>query len=125
MDWGLNTLLLHEALHGCCNRHGIGTAIFKAKLAQQLAHLKQEHFHGVFFDLKKAFDAMDRERCLLILVLILEGYGAGPNMVHLICTFWQEVTMVCHASGNYRGPFQAGQGITQGGGSLPSCATSW
>jgi hypothetical protein len=52
----------------------MGTAILEAKLAQQLAHLEQEPFYGVFLDLKKAFDAMNRERCLLI----LEGYGAGP-----------------------------------------------
>jgi hypothetical protein len=67
MDQRLNPLPLHEAPHGCCNGRGTGTAILEAKLAQQLAHLKQEPFHGVFLDLKKAFDAMDRERCLLIL----------------------------------------------------------
>jgi hypothetical protein len=77
MDWQLNALPLHEAPHGCQNGRGTGTAILEAKLAQQLAYLKQEPFYRVFLDLKKAFDAMDRERCLLI----LEGYGAGPNMV--------------------------------------------
>ncbi len=54
---------------------------------------------------------MDRERCLLI----LEGYGAGPNMVRLIRNFWQDATMVCCASGNYGGPFHASRGVTQGG----------
>ncbi len=54
---------------------------------------------------------MDRERCLLI----LEGYGTGPNMIWLIHNFWQDATMVCHASGNYGGPFCAGRGMTQGG----------
>ena len=73
----VNALLLHEALHGCQNRRGTGTAIVEATLAQQLAHLEQEPFYGVFLNLIKAFDAMDRERCLLI----LEGYGAGSNMV--------------------------------------------
>jgi hypothetical protein len=68
-------------------------------MAQQLTHLEQEPFYGVFLDLKIAFDAMDRERCLLI----LEGYGAGPNMVRLIHTFWRERTMVCFALGNYGG----------------------
>jgi hypothetical protein len=86
-------------------------AILEVKLAQQLAHLEQEPFYGVFLDLKKAFDVIDRERCLLI----LEGYGGGPNMVRLIRTFWWDATMVCHASGNYGGPFCAGQVVTQGG----------
>jgi hypothetical protein len=83
MDRQLNALSLHEALHGCRNGCSMGTAILEAKLAQQLAHLEQEPFYGVFLDLKKVFDAMDRERCLLI----LEGYGAGPNMVKPICNF--------------------------------------
>ncbi len=111
MDQQLNALPLHEALHGCRNRRGMGTAILEVKLAQQLAHLEQEPFYKVFLDLKKAFDAMDRERCLQI----LERYGARPNMVRLIRTFWRDTTMVCCASGNYGGPFCAGRGVTQGG----------
>ncbi len=96
MDQQLNTLPLHEALHGCWNGRGMGTAILEAKLAQQLAHLKQEPFYGVFLDVKKAFNAMDRERCLLI----LEGYGALPNMVQPIHNFWRDATMVCRMLGN-------------------------
>jgi hypothetical protein len=111
MDWQLNALPLHEVLHGCRNGRGTGTAILEAKLVQQFAHLEQEPFYGVFLNLKKAFDAMDRERCLLI----LEGYFAGPNMVQLIRNFLRDVTMVCCASGNYGGPFRAGGGVTQGG----------
>jgi hypothetical protein len=53
MDWQLNALPLHEALHGCRNGRNTGTAILEAKLAQQLAHLKQEPFYGVFLDLKR------------------------------------------------------------------------
>ncbi len=89
----------------------MGTAILEAKMAQQLVHLEQEPFYGVFLDLKKAFNIMDRERCLLN----LEGYGAGPNMVWLIHNFWWDTTMVCRTLGNYGGPFCAGGGVTQGG----------
>ena len=60
---------------------------------------------------KKAFDAMDRERCLLI----LEGHSTGPNMRRLIRHFWDEATNVCRDSGNYGTPFKAGRGVTQGG----------
>ena len=62
-------------------------------------------------DLKKAFDAMDRERC----IMILEGYGVGLQMVRLIKTYWRDAIMVCRASGNYGQPFKAGRGVTQGG----------
>ena len=115
MDTRLNIIELHESLHGCRARRGTGTAGIEAKLAQQLAHLQQVPFYGIFLDLKKAFDAMDRERCLLI----LEGYGAGPNMIRLIRNFWTNATMVCRASGNYGTPFCAGRGVTQGGPLLP------
>ncbi len=66
---------------------------------------------------KKAFDTMDRERCLLI----LEGHGTGPNMCRLIRHFWDEATNVCRASGNYGTPFKAGRGVTQGGPVLGAC----
>jgi hypothetical protein len=111
MDKRLNVFDLHESLHGCREGCGTGTARIEAKLAQQLAHLQQVPFYGIFLDLKKEFDAMDRERCLLI----LEGYGAGPNMIRLIRNFWTNATMVCRASGNYATPFCAGRGVTQGG----------
>jgi hypothetical protein len=47
--------------------------------------------------------------------MTLEGYGAGPRMVQLICGFWQDDIMVCCAAGNYSTAFKAGRGVTQGG----------
>ncbi|KAL9183027.1 hypothetical protein ACHAXT_004814 [Thalassiosira profunda] len=86
-------------------------ATTEAKLHQQLACLEQEAFYGIFLDLRKAFDAMDRGRCLEI----LEGYGVGPNMRRLIKCFWDNALLVCRASGVYGKPFRAGRGVTQGG----------
>ena len=60
-DKRLNAIKLHESLHGCRNGRGTRTAIIEAKLAQQLAHLEQHPFFGIFLNLNKAFDAMDRE----------------------------------------------------------------
>jgi hypothetical protein len=37
----------------------MGTRIIEAKLAQQLAHLDQTPFFGVFINLQKVFDTMD------------------------------------------------------------------
>ncbi|KAL7516477.1 hypothetical protein ACHAWF_000055 [Thalassiosira exigua] len=70
-------------------------ATVEAKLAAQLAYLEQEPFFSIFFNLKKAFDAMDRGRCLWI----LEGYGVGPKMLRLIKIFWSLAEMVCGAGG--------------------------
>jgi hypothetical protein len=66
IDHWLNAFNLHDSLHGCRNKRGTGTAIIKAKLAQQLSHIELKPFYGIFLDLRKAFDAMDRERCILI-----------------------------------------------------------
>jgi hypothetical protein len=65
-------------------------------------------FYGVFLDLRKAFGAMDQERCLLV----LEGYRAGPRMIRLIRGFWRDALMVCRAAGNYGTTFKAGRGVT-------------
>jgi hypothetical protein len=111
IDHHFNAIELHDCLHGCCANCRTGTAVIEAKLAQQLSHLELKPFYGVFLDLKKAFDSMDRDRC----ILILEGYGAGPRMIRLIWTYWHDAIMVCRASGIYGTPFKAGRGMTQGG----------
>ena len=90
---------------------GTGTATIEAKLAQQLAFIKQEALYSTFINLQKAYDAMDRERCLEI----LKGYGVGPNMLRLITAFWDMAVLVCRAGGRYGTPFQAIRGVTQGG----------
>ena len=77
IDRRLDSIQLHNSLHGCQHQCGTGTAIIEAKLAQQLSYLEMQPFYRVFLDLRKSFDAMDREQC----IMILEGYGAGPRMV--------------------------------------------
>jgi hypothetical protein len=57
------------------------------------------------------FDTMDSERC----ILILEGHGAGPRLIRLVWTYWQDAIMVCRASEYYGTAFKAGRGVTQGG----------
>jgi hypothetical protein len=89
----------------------MGTAIIKAKLAQQLSYLEMQPFYGVFLELQKAFNAMDREQC----IMILEGYEAGPQIVRLIHGFWQDAVMVRRVAGNYSTAFKAGRNVTQGG----------
>ena len=83
MDKRLNDVEFHDSLHGFRAGRGTGTAIIEAKLAQQLAFREQAPLYGVFIDLRKAFDLMDRGRCLEVLA----GYGAGPRMLRLIKHF--------------------------------------
>ena len=39
----------------------------------------------IFLDLTKAYDALDRSRCLGI----LEGYGVGPGARRLLRNYWR------------------------------------
>ena len=111
IDDRLNVIKFHDCLHGFVQKRGCGTAVLEAKLLQQLAYLQQTPLFGVFIDLKKAYDAMDRERC----ILILKGYGTGVRAMRLICNFWDQASFACRAQGRYGRPFKAGRGVTQGG----------
>ena len=67
MDNRPKILELHDCLHGFLARIGTGTLTVEVKLVQQLVYLKQVPLYGLFLDLRKAFDDMDREHCLQIL----------------------------------------------------------
>jgi hypothetical protein len=111
IDHRFDSIELHDSLHGCRNKRGTGTTIIEAKLAQQLSYLELKPFYGVFLDLWKAFNAMDQER----VIMLLEGYGAGPRMIRLIRGYWHDAIMVCQAAGYYGAAFKASHGVTQGG----------
>ncbi len=117
IDHQLDAFDLHDSLHGCRNKHSTGTAIIEAKLAQQLAYLELKLFYGVFLDLRKAFYAMVRERC----ILILEGYGAGPWLVCLVRTHWRDMIVVCRALGYYGTAFRSAVVSPKAGRYHPSC----
>ena len=83
MDRRLQVTEFHDCLHGFLKGRGCGTATIEANIAQELAYLEEVALYATFIDLQKAYDAMDRERCLLL----LKGYGVGPNMLRLIKHF--------------------------------------
>ena len=64
----------------------------------------------IFLDLHKAYDALDRSRCLKI----LERYCVGPQARKLLQTYWQRLTIVARAGGYYGIAFRGGRGVTQG-----------
>jgi hypothetical protein len=107
----LSVIELHDCLHGRLPRRGTGTAIMEVKMQQQLAWVDQVPLYQIYLDLRKAYDVLDRGRCLKILA----GYGVGPNLLRLQKKFWDEAKMVCRTGGNYGLPFGAHCGVTQGG----------
>ena len=44
MDLRLDSINLHDTLHGCRAHRGTGTVVIKAKLAQQLLYLELRSF---------------------------------------------------------------------------------
>ena len=111
MDNRLKCLEYHDYLHGFLAGRSTGTAAMEVKLTQQLDFIEQVPLYGVFIDLRKAYDAMDRGRCLKI----IEAYGVSPNMLRVIRYFWDHAVLVCHAGGVLGEPFRARRGVTQGG----------
>ena len=110
LDARLLEIDLRDYLHGFRAKRGCGTGIMEAKLLQQLAFREQVPMFGIFLDLRKAFDAMDRGRCLAI----LEDAGVGPCALRLKKSFWDNEVLVCRAAGYYVRPFKLERGVTQG-----------
>ena len=77
---------------------------------QQLEAMREEVLYVIFLDLTKAYDALDRSRCLDI----LEGYGVGPGTRRLLQNDWRRLTMVARAGGYYGEAFKGARGVTQG-----------
>ncbi len=67
--------------------------MIKAKLAQSLAWRNQCPLYQIYVDLKKAYNALDREQTLEILA----AYGVRPRMLRLQKNFWDTAKLVCNA----------------------------
>ena len=105
-----SSITYHDALHGFRTGRGTGTATLESKLLQQLADMREEVLYVIFLDLTKAYDALDRSRCLEI----LEGYGVGPNARRLLKTYWRRLTMVARSGSYYGKAFKGERDVTQG-----------
>ena len=99
-----------DSVHGFRQQRGTGTAILRNKLSMQTAFAKHVTLKQLYLDMKKAYDTLDRSRTLLI----LEGYGVGPNTLRIIRTFWERHTVIPRASGYHGRAFRATRGVTQG-----------
>ena len=105
-----SSITYHDVLHGFRAGRGMGTATLEAKLIQQLAAMREEVLYVIFLDLIKAYDALDRSRCLEI----LEGYGIDPSASRFLTTYWRRLTMVSRAGGYYGEEFKGARGVMQG-----------
>ena len=89
---------------------GMGTAALEAKLLQRLTAMREAVLFGVFLDLWKAYDALDRERALDLIT----AYRVGTRTVQILRTYWDKLTMVAKASWYFGRPCKGYQGVTQG-----------
>ena len=99
----------HDALHGFCAGRGTGNTTLEEKLIQQIIDMREKVLHAIFIDLRKAYDDLDRDRCLDILA----GYGVGPRTLRILRTYWVQLQMSAKAGGHYGLVFQSHRGVTQ------------
>ena len=85
LDKWMSRIEVHDYLHGFWAKHGCGTGTVEAKLIQQLTFIKQSPLYGISINLRKAYDATHRERC----INTLKDVGAGPKVIWLIINFWE------------------------------------
>ena len=106
----MTAITYHNALQGFRAGRGTGTATLEAKLLQQLAAMREEVLYVIFFDLTKAYNALDRSRILDI----LEGYRVVLRARRLLRAYWRKSTMVARAGGYFGTRFNGEWGVTQG-----------
>ena len=74
------SVMIHDALHGFRAGRGTGTETLESKLAHKLAGIVHETLLQVLLDVRKAYDSLDRSRCMDILRGVRDGTEHGaPN----------------------------------------------
>ena len=62
----------------------MGTATLEENLLQKLIAMRKTVLRANFLDLSKAYNALDRDRC----IDILSGYGVDIRMLRILWTYW-------------------------------------
>ena len=70
----------------------------------------KEFIHGTFLDIHKAYDDLDEDICLEILV----GYGVGPRALRLLHRYCDHLVIVERMGGFKGDPVKWQSGVTQG-----------
>ena len=100
----------HDSLHGFRAGCGTGTDTLDVKILQKVASLREAVLHAIFLDLHKAYNALERSRCLGI----LDGYGVGTRALRLLHRYWERPRMVVQTGNYYGSLFHGERGVTQG-----------
>ena len=79
----MSGIKLHDSLYGTRMERDCEAGIMEVKLVQRLAFVEQCPLYGIFTNLRKVFDVMDRGQCLDILC----NCGAGDCVMQLISCF--------------------------------------
>ena len=106
----MSEIQFHDMLHGVCTGRCTGTVFLEANLLQELMAMREEILYDIFLDLNKAYDDLDRDRC----IYILAEYGVSLRSIRLFRLYWDRLTMVAPAGGYYGTPFKGFHGVTHG-----------
>ena len=78
--WIRAAAYFHDVLHEFQVGLGTGTASLKSKMTQNMMTMREEVLYEVFLNLRKAFNTLNREQCMNIIV----GNGIGPRTERII-----------------------------------------
>ena len=67
----------------------MGIATFRAKLIHQIIAMREAVLHYILLDLRKAYNSLDSDRCLDILL----GCEVGPRTLRILRTYWVRIQM--------------------------------
>ena len=80
-----------------------------------MAGIAHEPLFQVLLDVRKAYDSLDRERCLKL----LRGYGLGLNLSRLLKSYWKRQRIAPKMGKCLGTAFGKGRGVTQGDPTYP------
>ena len=107
-DWRLAAAIeLHVVLHGFQVKWGTGTATLETKLLHKISEMNQEVMYDIFVDICKACDVLDRKQALVI----LEGYGVGPQVHQLLALYLDRAVMMVRDIGYCGYTFHGFRGV--------------
>ena len=72
--------------------------------------MRKEVLYEIFLNINKAYDSLDRDRC----INIVAAYVVGPRYLCLLRCYWDRLIMVAWAGGYFGTPFKGYCVATQG-----------